>query len=70
MQTYQTYFKREFDKKRENGGVLARFVLFLAGMPDNVIVRIRHFTTFLDETRPKSPLFYTFRVLFRRRKMV
>ena len=33
MQTYQTYFKREFDKKRENSGVLARFVLFLAGMP-------------------------------------
>ena len=32
MQTYQTYFKREFDKKRENSGVLARFVLFLAGM--------------------------------------
>ena len=29
----QTYFKREFDKKRENSGVLARFVLFLAGMP-------------------------------------
>ena len=32
MQTYQTYFKREFDKKRENSGVLARFVLFLAGI--------------------------------------
>ena len=32
MQTYQTYFKREFDKKRENSGVLARSVLFLAGM--------------------------------------
>jgi 3',5'-cyclic AMP phosphodiesterase CpdA len=34
VQTYQAYFKREFDKKRENSGVLARFVLFLAGMPD------------------------------------
>ena len=32
MQTYQTYFKREFAKKRENSGVLARFVLFLAGI--------------------------------------
>ena len=32
MQTYRTYFKREFDKKRENSGVLARFVLFLAGI--------------------------------------
>ena len=32
MQTYQTYFKREFDKKRENSGVLARFVLFLSGI--------------------------------------
>ena len=26
------YFKREFDKKHENCGVLARFVLFLSGM--------------------------------------
>ncbi len=34
MQTYQTYFKREFDKKRENSGVLARFVLFLSGIAD------------------------------------
>ena len=32
MQTYQTYFKREFDKKRENSGVLAKFVLFLVGI--------------------------------------
>ena len=29
---YQTYFKREFDKKRENSVVLARFVLFLSGI--------------------------------------
>ena len=36
MQTYQTYFKREFDKKRENGGVLARFVLFLAGIASGI----------------------------------
>ncbi len=34
MQTYRTYFKREFDKKHENSGVLARFVLFLSGMQD------------------------------------
>ncbi len=26
------YFKREFDKKHGNCGVLARFVLFLAGI--------------------------------------
>ena len=31
---YYTYFKREFDKKRGNCGVLARFVLILAGMMD------------------------------------
>ena len=29
---YLPYFKREFDKKRGNCGVLARFVLFLAGI--------------------------------------
>ncbi len=32
MQTYYMYFKREFDKKHGNCGVLARFVLFLSGM--------------------------------------
>ena len=32
-QMYLMYFKREFDKKRENCGVLARFVLFRAGIP-------------------------------------
>ena len=30
--TYWTYFKREFDKKGVNIGVLAGFVLLLAGM--------------------------------------
>ena len=29
---YYKYFKREFDKKHGNCGVLARFVLFLAGI--------------------------------------
>ena len=29
---YLTYFKREFAEKHGNSGVLARFVLFLAGI--------------------------------------
>ena len=32
MQTYYTYFKREFAKKHGNSSVLARFVLFLSGI--------------------------------------
>ena len=44
MQTYQTYFKREFDKKRENSGVLARFVLFLAGMDKSVKSLVKRLT--------------------------
>ena len=31
-QTYLPYFKREFAEKRENSGVLARFVLLLPGI--------------------------------------
>ena len=32
MQTYYTYFKREFAKKHGNSSVLAKFVLFLSGI--------------------------------------
>ena len=35
MQTYYTYFKREFAKKHGNSSVLARFVLFLSGIADS-----------------------------------
>ena len=38
---YWTYFKREFAEKRGNGGVLARFVLFLSGIAMNGISPFR-----------------------------
>ena len=44
------YFKREFDKKRGNCGVLARFVLFLAGMGYSVALK-RLFYQFVTEYR-------------------
>ena len=44
---YQTYFKREFDKKRENSGVLARFVLFLAGMNNKVTLNTDNLKIFI-----------------------
>ena len=39
--TYYTYFKREFDKKGVNIGVLAGFVLLLSGM--HAVFMILHY---------------------------
>ena len=40
---YLPYFKREFDKRRGNNGVLAGFVLFLAGMTDKIKICVAKF---------------------------
>ena len=56
---YLLYFKREFSKKRENCGVLARFGLFLAG------ITIISYDEFKDKYKSQNVIFL---LIFHRNK--